>query len=147
MKLFPFLRTGSVPPSPQCNPPEAVREHRVLIAEDIEQIAQFLEKVVTTRGHQAVRVADGEQAWALLSADFSRFDVVLTDYHMPRLNGLDLTRKLKASPFAGRIVVHTSRLTSDIERAFRDGGADQVLIKTSDPDLILQAIAGPFSGA
>lgn len=68
----------------------------VLIAEDDEDIALILTRLLSRAGNTVLRAADGVAALDL--AVRHRPDVVLTDLGMPRMDGLALTRALRAHP-------------------------------------------------
>lgn len=75
---------------------EATPGRRILIAEDCEVTREFLRLVLTERGYLVESAQDGEEALqALRSRDF---DVVLLDFHLPKLDGLEVA----ASFHAGR---------------------------------------------
>ena len=64
---------------------------KILIVDD-EQISRvILKQIVTNAGHEAVAVESGEKALERL--DKVKFDVVLTDFNMPQMNGFELTKK------------------------------------------------------
>lgn len=76
---------------------------RILIVDD-EKIKRItLADDLATQGHQVVTAADGEEALGKL-AD-SRFDVVVTDLKMPKLDGIELLKRIKQGPAADRIEV------------------------------------------
>jgi len=66
----------------------------VLIAEDDEDIALILTRLLSRASNTVLRAADGVAALDL--ARKHRPDVVLTDLGMPRMDGLDLTRAIRA---------------------------------------------------
>lgn len=68
---------------------------RILIAEDDELVCTILQTIVEGFGHQCVAVPDGQAAWDHLVAQGA--DVVITDWKMPRMNGLELCRRTRAS--------------------------------------------------
>jgi CheY-like chemotaxis protein len=68
----------------------------VLIAEDDQDIAVILARLLKRSGHTAVHVPDGQAA--LDEAVRIRPDLLLTDLGMPRMDGLDLTRAIRADP-------------------------------------------------
>src|SRR5262249_54785207 len=82
--------------------------------------------------------ADGEQAIAL--AGETRPDVVLMDIRMPRLDGLEATRRITASLPATRVVVLTTfELAEYVFGALR-AGASGFLLKDIDPPDLLAAV-------
>src|SRR4051794_34605540 len=68
----------------------------VLIAEDDEDIALILTRLLKRAGNTVLRAPDG--AAALEMAVQNRPDVVLTDLGMPRMDGLELTRAIREHP-------------------------------------------------
>ena len=117
------------------------RPLRILCAEDNEQICELLKKVLSEAGHSVECVLDGQLAWNRLSLDPLAFDILITDYQMPDLNGLELVQRLRATAFAGRIIVESGHLTPEIEGAFRALRVDRIVSKTTHPNLIRELIA------
>jgi len=64
----------------------------VLVVEDDRLNRNLICKVLRNEGHQVVEASDGAEALELLNAQ--RFDLVITDFMMPRLNGLKLVEQL-----------------------------------------------------
>src|SRR5262245_6886130 len=76
---------------------------RILLAEDEPDI-QFVTRIaLEDEGHEVVTVDDGQAA--LATALTERFDVILLDVMMPRLDGLGTCRQLKADPRTKHIPV------------------------------------------
>ena len=65
----------------------------VLIAEDDEDIAIILTRLLKRAGHTVLHEADGQSAFAAAVAH--RPEVILTDLGMPRMDGLELTRAIR----------------------------------------------------
>jgi CheY-like chemotaxis protein len=64
----------------------------VLVVEDDRLNRDLICKVLRREGHRVVEASDGAEALELLYAQ--RFDLVITDFMMPRLNGLKLVEQL-----------------------------------------------------
>lgn len=71
----------------------------VLIAEDDEDIALILTRLLKRGGNTVLRAPDGESALEL--AVKHRPDVVVTDLGMPRMDGIELTRAIREDPHLG----------------------------------------------
>lgn len=67
---------------------------KVLIAEDEMIASRVLEAALVKLGHEPVVTADGEIAWEMLRTQPVR--VVVSDWQMPRLDGLELCRQIRA---------------------------------------------------
>ncbi len=71
---------------------------RILIADDEKIKRVTLADDLATQGHEVVTAADGEEAVEKLAA--ARFDVVVTDLKMPKLDGIELLKRIKQGPQA-----------------------------------------------
>ncbi len=67
---------------------------RVLVAEDDKLNAAMLRAVLEQLGHQVVHAHDGRRALEL--AEFCHFDLIMLDGRMPRMNGPDAARAIRA---------------------------------------------------
>ena len=79
------------------------RGQRVLVVDDTRVAAETLCLLLETRGFETEWVADGLKA--LERADPTRHDLILMDVEMPRLDGLEACRRLKADPARSSIPV------------------------------------------
>nr|WP_136250392.1 response regulator transcription factor [Ningiella ruwaisensis] len=71
---------------------------KILIVEDEPTVAKYIEQGLTQSGHECVIAEDGEKGLALASsgdANASRFDVIVLDRMLPKLDGLALLEKLR----------------------------------------------------
>jgi CheY-like chemotaxis protein len=78
----------------------AARGLHILLAEDEELIAELLAETLAEDGHDVSVVGDGQQAldrFAEAEAVGHPYDVVVTDVRMPRMDGVTLTRRLRAA--------------------------------------------------
>ena len=113
---------------------------RVLIADDDAWILRMVSTVLEKRGYVVETATDGEDA--LERALKNPPDLVITDVMMPRMDGYELTRALRALPeYADTpIVMVTSRGERiDRVRGF-DAGVDEYITKPHDRQLLLRAV-------
>jgi len=68
---------------------------RVLVADDAPDVRTLIETILAGDGHDVVTAADGLEALQRYLDD--SFDLVCTDLEMPRLNGVELTRAVRAN--------------------------------------------------
>jgi PAS domain S-box-containing protein len=72
-------------------PPVRARGHgRILVVEDEPMLRDLARRALSRKGYDVVVVTDGASALRLLEGDTPRFDLVLTDVVMPKLNGKEL---------------------------------------------------------
>jgi two-component system chemotaxis sensor kinase CheA len=107
----------------------AAQERRVLIVEDSITARGLLKNILEAAGYQVQVAVDGVEAWALLCVE--PFDVVVSDVEMPRMNGFDLTARIRADRRLAELpVVLVTALDSreDRERGV-DVGANAYIVK------------------
>src|SRR5262245_43068927 len=68
----------------------------VLVVDDLPQNLRLLEMILGQQGFQVLTAGDGEEGLAIAARE--RPDLVLSDVRMPRCDGFDLCRALKATP-------------------------------------------------
>lgn len=68
---------------------------RILIADDNDDLRDLLESLLTAKGHTVVPARDGEEALRTYVKDEGVFDYVVTDYQMPRKNGVVLIMDIR----------------------------------------------------
>ena len=80
--------------------PEAARSsdriHSVLLVDDEDIVRVATAEMVRELGHQVTEAASGSEALGLLASGLE-FDVLMTDYKMPRMDGAELARRVKAA--------------------------------------------------
>src|ERR1043166_3991761 len=98
---------------------------RILVVDDEDGIRSFLSEALELDGHAVVQAADGESAWERLT--LQGFDLLLTDLRMPRLDGLELVRRVRQHNPDIEIIVLTAHggVASAVE-AMRLGAFDYV---------------------
>ena len=116
------------------------RRTRVLIAEDDESLRALLRLTVDVGGIDIDEVGDG--ASALAAARAAPPDLVLLDWMMPGLSGLDLCRALRADPVTAgaTIVMVTARVMPEARDAAMAAGADHFVGKPFSPVALLDTV-------
>lgn len=80
-------------PQPSRAVPPRAEPRRILVAEDNDFNAQFLQTVLTRRGHRVQLATNGRETLALEAAE--RFDLLLLDIHMPEKDGFEVIRAIR----------------------------------------------------
>jgi two-component system chemotaxis sensor kinase CheA len=114
---------------------------RVLVAEDSITSRMLLKGILEAAGYEVRTAVDGIEAFTTLRAE--HFDLVVSDVEMPRMNGFDLTARIRANHALAELpVVLVTALESreDRERGI-DVGASAYLVKSSfDQSNLLEAL-------
>ncbi|MBL9212201.1 MAG: response regulator [Opitutaceae bacterium] len=119
------------------------RPLRILFADDVRELRDVARIFLTREGHAIECVADGELALARVLEDRD-FDLVITDHHMPNLNGLELVTRLREIVFPGRIMVFSSELGDLVTRQYQALKVDRILYKPVFPSMLRAVLAELF---
>jgi len=107
---------------------------RILIAEDDPYSRRILQRRLEKWNHQVVVACDGKEAWEhFLAGDFS---VVISDWMMPEMDGVELVRRIRASVKPGYVytIILTAKDRKEDLLEGMDAGADEFLVKPFDAD-------------
>ena len=106
-------------------------ERRILYAEDSIITREYAAGVLRSRGFHVVEASDGVEAFERLQGE--RFDLLLTDLQMPRMDGFKLCAQVRKDPKLKNlpIVVMSTLDTPETKRMALDAGADAYLVKSS----------------
>jgi two-component system chemotaxis response regulator CheY len=121
------------------------RPLRVLYADDMKELRDLIAIVLSRDGHQVETVEDGSLAWEKISADPHAYDLLITDHHMPRMNGLDLVQQVRASAFSGKVMVFSSELSPTVHASYRRLAVDHVMLKPVFPHTLRGALRDLFT--
>jgi PAS domain S-box-containing protein len=141
---------SEAPVAPVAVTPDLSRPNlSVLVAEDNEINALLIRSLLKRLGHQVVVTTDGEAAlesWLAADSAGAPYDVVLMDVQMPKLDGIEATRRIRARE-AGRsarrtaILALTANTLVDDRYACFEAGMDGFLVKPLDRDKLADALA------
>lgn len=111
---------------------------KILIADDDVISLRLLDATLRHQGHAVTTAADGEEAWTKLQR--SEYDVLITDWFMPQLDGFALVRQLRESAHPDTPYVYVILLTvaggkSNLLSAI-DAGVDDFMEKPFDAELL-----------
>jgi len=113
---------------------------RILVAEDDRFYRQILAKRLRAAGHHVVLTSNGEEAWEQVQLESP--EVLLTDWMMPRKDGQELCRLVKAEPSLRSVycILLTAKDRVEDKVSALDGGADDYLLKPCDDNELLARV-------
>ena len=140
----PLVRRPRPTPQPEVGPAPAIQaaRPRVMVVDDSLTVRKITGRLLEREGYQVTTAKDGVEALEKLSLGIP--DVMLIDIEMPRMDGFDLTRNLRADPKLAKIpvIMITSR-TADKHRAYaQELGVNVFLGKPYQEQELLGHIAG-----
>jgi two-component system, OmpR family, response regulator MprA len=104
-------------------------EMRIMVVDDERAVRESLRRALTLEGYDVELASDGEEALALLESGAAETDAVVLDVLMPRLNGLDVCRRLRAAGNRIPVLILTARDQVEDRVAGLDAGADDYVVK------------------
>src|ERR1700722_1074217 len=104
---------------------------RILVVEDDEDIRRLNAEVLTVSGYKVDAAADGTIAWDILQ--YNQYDLLVTDYHMPKMSGVELLKKVRAAHVALPVILVSG--TMPVEKLKQDPWLqiDATLLKPYTP--------------
>ena len=105
----------------------------VLIVDDSQAVLDALTSAFEDAGYDVTSATDGEEVFRKMAA--ANPDALLLDIYMPKLNGADVCRLVKAHPHWKKtyLVLMSSRISERETDTYKRIGADEVLRKPFDP--------------
>jgi two-component system response regulator MprA len=101
----------------------------ILIVDDDQAVRDALRRALTQQGYEVEVASDGEQGLLRLRSNPNAIDLLIVDILMPRLDGLEMTRRLRSDGSAVPILMLTAREQVADRVAGLEAGADDYLVK------------------
>ncbi len=111
-----------------------MHETRILIADDDENIRKSLSELLAGDGHYVLAVEDGYAAIEAITYD--QWDLVILDVKMPKIDGLEVLKRIKESNSGADVIIITGYSTVENAVAVMKNGAADYIVKPFTPDEI-----------
>ncbi len=114
---------------------------RIITVDDAATMRKMVAFTLKGAGHEVLEAGDGQEALAVLSQ--RSVDLVITDVNMPNMDGLELTRQLRALPAFARTPIILLTTESDPAKKMlgRAAGATGWIVKPFNQEQLLAIIA------
>lgn len=103
---------------------------KILLAEDDEHLGLLLSRLLKRQNINVKWAKDGEEAYELVYKD--NYDVLVLDWMMPKLSGIELLKRLRGEKYQGKILLLTAKDSIQDRVAGLNSGADDYLVKPFD---------------
>ena len=113
---------------------------KILLVDDEPDIIRTLEFRLNAAGYEVKTAANGTQALEVMRR--MRVNLILADFMMPEMNGIELTRVVKASPlwFDTRVLLFSANPDPEFRRKAIEMGAEDYLPKTLGANVIVERV-------
>jgi two-component system chemotaxis response regulator CheY len=109
-----------------------------LVIDDSRAIRMILGRTLTRFGYEVVSAANGREALDLIHDNGLDPAVVLVDWNMPEMNGLDFVKRLRSEPRYKSVPLMMVTTETEIEQMYRalEAGADEYVMKPFTDEVI-----------
>ncbi|HAH08391.1 MAG TPA: hypothetical protein DCM05_18005 [Elusimicrobia bacterium] len=112
---------------------------RILVVDDAEPVREMLKCTLDILGHEVVAdAATGEEALAAYGR--ARPDLVMLDFVLPDLSGLEVLRRLRARDPRAQVIILTGNKTADLVKQVKEQGAVCLMEKPFNPEEFNEAL-------
>jgi CheY-like chemotaxis protein len=116
---------------------------RVLVVDDDPVVGKSIDRVLAPKGYAVITAGNGEEALARIAAE--DYDMVYTDIRMPGMDGIEVTRRIKASRPWLPVLIVTGFGTDENEAAAKAMGVAGFLRKPLAPEAIEDSALGAMT--
>lgn len=145
--LLPVSDAPSTPVEPEPPTPTSHRHETVLLAEDESIVAELLRSVLSEGGYSVIGCADGQEALERFLDSRSSVDLVLLDYRMPVMDGIEAFDAIHAAAPEVPVVLMSGNVSATQVEALRARGLSAVLRKPCSREEVLREVRKTLDGA
>lgn len=115
---------------------------KALVVDDSKAVRMVLARTLRELGYDVAEAANGREALELIETGQDHLSLVLADWNMPEVNGLDLLKKVRQNPLSASlaVVMVTSETHLDQMAAALEAGANEYVMKPFTKDILLDKL-------
>ncbi len=115
---------------------------KALVVDDSRAIRMILAKTLRDLGFEISEAANGKEALAVIEDDKTATTLVLADWNMPEINGLDMVKRLRQDPALASLVVVMVTTETELNQmaAALEAGANEYVMKPFTKDILLEKL-------
>jgi two-component system chemotaxis response regulator CheY len=115
---------------------------KALVVDDSRAIRMILVRILKQIGFEVQEAANGREALEVIEAGNSGVGLVLADWNMPEINGLDLLKRLRGNPALSSLAVVMVTTETEIEQIAEamEAGANEYVMKPFTQDILVEKL-------
>ncbi len=113
---------------------------RIVIIDDEPAIATTIQSILTNLGYKVEAFTEGREALTAIKAAPDDFDLIISDYSMPRITGLEIVKELKEAGVSIPSILTSGYLDQKLEAAAAKAGVSKVILKPINTYRLTEAI-------
>jgi two-component system chemotaxis response regulator CheY len=115
---------------------------KALVVDDSRAMRMILSRTLKELGYEVREAADGREALEVMEADDNTVTLVLADWNMPEMNGLDLLKRLRQNPVFSSLVVVMVTTETEMGQmvAAIEAGANEYVMKPFTREILVEKL-------
>ena len=113
---------------------------RILVVDDTKSMHAYMRAILEPKSHETDSVFDGTEAVEKIDSG-EQYDLILLDWEMPSLSGLETLKKLRGNGTDTPILMVTSKNSPSDIKAALDEGANEYVLKPFTEDVLIEKIS------
>jgi two-component system chemotaxis response regulator CheY len=117
--------------------------NKALVVDDSKTIRMILRRMLKEVGFEVCEAANGKEALAVMDGEQDLVTLVLADWNMPEMNGLELLKRLRQRPELSslKVVMVTTEAETGHMNSAMEAGANEYVMKPFTKDILLEKLA------
>jgi two-component system, chemotaxis family, chemotaxis protein CheY len=115
---------------------------KALVVDDSRAVRMILAKTLKELGYEVREAANGREALEVIRAEGAAVTLVLADWNMPEMNGMDLLKRLRQDPQLSSLVVVMVTTETELDQmsAALEAGANEYVMKPFTKDILVEKL-------
>jgi two-component system, chemotaxis family, chemotaxis protein CheY len=115
---------------------------KALVVDDSRAVRMILAKTLKELGFEVREAANGREALEVIEAEKAAVSLVLADWNMPEINGLELLKRLRQNPELSSLVVVMVTTETELDQmaAALEAGANEYVMKPFTKDILVEKL-------
>ena len=115
---------------------------KALVVDDSKVVRMILSRTLKELGYEVREACNGREALTVLDAEKAAVSLVLADWNMPEMNGLDLLKQLRRNPALSSTVVVMVTTETEIDQmsAALEAGANEYVMKPFTKEVLVDKL-------
>lgn len=115
---------------------------KALVVDDSRAIRMILGKILKGLGFDVLEASNGREALELIDVEKTAVTLVLADWNMPEINGLELLKQLRQRPELASLVVVMVTTETELDQmsAALEAGANEYIMKPFTKDILVEKL-------
>ena len=115
---------------------------KALVVDDSRAVRMILARTLRELGYEVREAANGREALEVIEVEKSAVKLVLADWNMPEINGLELLKRLRQDPELSSLVVVMVTTETELEQmtAALEAGANEYVMKPFTKDILVEKL-------